>query len=756
MGNKRLSASDEERETAGKILHDIFFNGKDDDEAGGWLHDYLERRSPGVEKILASDDGSGASELADSNLPQILVDMFGSEIFDGRFGAELRDKIMDNLFESGEYQKIFNIFLGSSRYADEQIQNMKIEFSGDPKGKTAEYLKSLKNDRKKHPWSPGGLFSRRFVEQLRLADIFAGLRSDPPLERVEEAVPKVDVKEMKNFQKNMKNQVVEMLEGSNETRAIVTLPTGSGKTRVVVEAVVDFLNNNGVDKNILWIAQSQEVCEQAVLCFKQIWEQYGKGETLNIFRAWGKHDLPTSDERGIIVGGYQKLVSRKNELHNISNDGALSAVFIDEAHHSVANAYIEILEALGISAFPDGIFENDHVPLIGLTATPERRTDSETNKLYRMYGRKLIYPSERYGPDSDSGNRFGEQWKDLRFMKNKLIELKYLAKPTFHEIDPGKKKILLDRDETSDLERGGDKWIEKIAIEAERNKNIKNEIVKWANLGKKILYFGTNVSQSNAMARILETENIKSVCITGDTRYSVRKLFVDIFNEPDSNEIQVICNYNVLSTGFDSPQIDAVIIARPTTSIVAYQQMIGRGLRGEKFGGKAGNSCDIITVKDNISKFNDERVELGYIQYEKNLERGPAVPDEGDTFTEDELYDLFKVQKYGGIRFTNKHSFVVLVDSDMSSYEDNVNKKTGTITYTGIGEGDQRFDNGVGKFNAKVKDPNSILLYFYKPEPNKLIFKHLVKYVSYSYSTKKNKANKERKIIKFKLKIVNK
>ncbi len=756
MFTKRLSVSVEEKDDAGKILHDLFFDGKDDDLIGIWLHDYLKRRLPGVEKILASDDGSGASELSDVSLPRTLVDMFGSEIFDGDFGAELRIKMMEKLFEKEEYRKIFNIFLGSSRFDSDKIQNMKIEFNQDPKGMTTECVSSLKNDRKKHSWSPGGSFPRKFVEQMRLADIFAGISSDPPLKRVEEAIPKVDVKEIKNFQKNMKKQVIEILEGSDENRAIVTLPTGSGKTRVAVEAIVDFLNNNGVDKNILWIAQSQEVCEQAVLCFKQIWEQYGKGETLNIFRVWGKNDLPISDEYGIIVGGIQKLLSRKNDLHHLIDDAALSAVFIDEAHHSVTNSYAAILNELKISTFPNGILENDKVPLIGLTATPERRIDSETNRLHRMYGGKRIYPNEKYQPDSDSGNHFGEHWKDLGFMRTKLIEMKYLAKPTFHIIEPGKKKFRLTLDETKDFEDGCDRWIERIATEEERNKNIKNEILKWAKKGKKILYFGTNVSQSNAMARILEKENIKSVCITGDTRYATRKLFVNTFNQQDSNEIQVMCNYNVLATGFDSPQIDTVIIARPTTSIVAYQQMIGRGLRGERFGGKSGNRCDIVTVKDNISKFNDERIELGYIQYEKELEMGPAVPSEGDMFTEDKLYEVFRVQKYGGIRFTNKHNFVILVDSDMSSYEDHVDEQSGIITYTGIGEKDQGFDKGVGKFNAKVKNLNSILLYFYKPESNKLMFKHLVKYESYSYSMEKNNAKEERKVIKFKLKIVRK
>jgi len=339
-------------------------------------------------------------------------------------------------------------------------------------------------------------------------------------------------------------------------------------------------------------------------------------------------------------------------------------------------------------------------------------------------------------------------------MRRTLTELKYLAKPTFHAIEPGKKIHRLTRDETNDLEGGGEQWIERIATETERNRNIKNEILKWANKGKKILYFGTNVSQSNAMARILEKEKISSVCITGDTRYAARKLYVDIFNEQDSNEIQVMCNYNVLSTGFDSPQIDTVIIARPTTSVVSYQQMIGRGLRGEEFGGKIGNRCDIVTVKDNITKFNNERVDLGYIQNEEVFEKGPAVPTEEETFTEDELYEIFRVQKYGGIRFTNKHNFVVLIDSEHSNYEDRVDEESGTIIYTGTGEKDQDFDYRVGKFNAKVKDPNSILLYFQKPYANKVIFKYLVKYESHSYSIEKNKKKKDRRVIKFKLRII--
>ncbi len=621
MSGRNLVASTDEKEKAGQILKEIFFDGIDDDNMGIWLHDYLQKRLPGVEKILAADYGTEDGEILDENLPRTLVEMFGSELFEGAFGADLRGKILDKFFELEEYSKIFKIFLGSSNYSASTIKEMKVKFSNDTKEVSRKYLQSLKDERQKHPWKPGGVFARRFVEQIRLADIFAGIRSEPKSGRIEEAVPKADLKELRNFQENMKNQVLEILNGSEENRAIVTLPTGAGKTRIAVEAIVKFLNDNSVDRNILWIAQSQEVCEQAVLCFKQIWEQHGKGETLNIYRAWGVNDIPTSDERGIIVGGVQKLVSRKNELHHISDDGALSAVFIDEAHHSVADSYAKILDNLGMSMFPDGIKSNDKIPLIGLTATPERRLDSETKRLLDMYGDKRIHPSKNSNPPSESnGIMFDENWGNLNFMRKNLEELKFLAHAEFIPIDPGRTVLKLDEKETRDLDGGGDLWIERIATEPERNENIKNEIIKEAKAGRKILYFGTNVSQSNAMSRILEKNGFSSVCITGDTRYAARKLYVDTFNDTNSDGIQVMCNYNVLSTGFDSPQIDTVIIARPTTSIVAYQQMIGRGLRGEQFGGKPGNHCRIITVKDNIRKFNDEKVELGYTKFERDIQ----------------------------------------------------------------------------------------------------------------------------------------
>lgn len=59
----------------------------------------------------------------------------------------------------------------------------------------------------------------------------------------------------------------------------------------------------------------------------------------------------------------------------------------------------------------------------------------------------------------------------------------------------------------------------------------------------------------------------------------------------------VLCNYGVLTTGFDAPATSAVLIARPTKSLVLYSQMVGRGIRGPLAGGNS--DAEIVTVVDN-------------------------------------------------------------------------------------------------------------------------------------------------------------
>ena len=134
--------------------------------------------------------------------------------------------------------------------------------------------------------------------------------------------------------------------------------------------------------------------------------------------------------------------------------------------------------------------------------------------------------------------------------------------------------------------------------------------------------------------------------------------------------------------------------------------------------------------------------------------KNPSIPKKNQIFSPVELNDWFgSITKMRGIRFSKEHDKVLLINSARSNYEDIVNEKE--VIYTGTGEKDQEFGTGnPSAWNSKIKDPDSVLLYFEKPKRT-YIFKFPVKYVEHYYENEKNKAGIMRRVIKFKLKIIN-
>jgi len=77
-----------------------------------------------------------------------------------------------------------------------------------------------------------------------------------------------------------------------------------------------------------------------------------------------------------------------------------------------------------------------------------------------------------------------------------------------------------------------------------------------------------------------------------------------------NGKLDFICNYGVLTTGFDAPKTSCIVLCRPTTSEILYEQIIGRGLRGVRFGGT--EYCKIIDFADNIERLG---VPLAYKRF---------------------------------------------------------------------------------------------------------------------------------------------
>ena len=112
---------------------------------------------------------------------------------------------------------------------------------------------------------------------------------------------------------------------------------------------------------------------------------------------------------------------------------------------------------------------------------------------------------------------------------------------------------------------------------------------------QRVLVFAATVAHARMLTAILVARNIRSDVVTGSTPERIRERAIRAFKSNDGLPM-VLVNFGVLTTGFDAPKADAVVIARPTQSLVLYSQMVGRAIRGPKAGGTT--ACDILTVVD--------------------------------------------------------------------------------------------------------------------------------------------------------------
>ncbi|MDP6148183.1 MAG: DEAD/DEAH box helicase [Candidatus Thalassarchaeaceae archaeon] len=364
-------------------------------------------------------------------------------------------------------------------------------------------------------------------------------------------------------------------------RAILHMPTGSGKTRTAMNLATKYLNQAN-ETLILWLAHSEELCEQAAEEFEKAWSYQGDRD-IAIRRFFKNHKWENTDD-GIIVAGLDKLWShlKKNqtELHWLAPK--ISLIIFDEAHQSIANTWkipIDIITNM-----------NSDCRFLGLTATPGRTWSDidEDKKLSSFYNNKKV-PLEVEGYDSP-----------IKY----LVDEGYLSKVEFHslEYESTGAKIL----ELESIAHGKDipkSMLDELSSDGMRNSFIIEKVQELVIRHDRILFFATNVNHAKEISAFLNQVGIKSDYVTGATEYQERKRAISQFKEVGGDP-RVLCNYGVLTTGFDAPLTSAAIIARPTTSLVLYSQMVGRAIRGSKVGGT--ETAEIWTVVDtNLPGFGD-------------------------------------------------------------------------------------------------------------------------------------------------------
>ncbi len=359
-------------------------------------------------------------------------------------------------------------------------------------------------------------------------------------------------------------------------RVLLHMPTGAGKTRTAMNLIAEHFR--GVEPTlVIWLAYSEELCEQAAGEFERAWNALGNRE-LTLYRFWGSRELdPYTAKDGFLVAGLSKFYSAtKQNIAFISTLASkCSLVIIDEAHMAVAETYQTVLDAL--------VVQRPTTSLLGLTATPGRTwlDLDEDFRLSNFFSRKkveLIIPG--YSNPIDY-----------------LVDQGYLAKTNFRPLlhDGG---FELSQEDIHRLQTELDipaTILKKLADDEMRNLVIVRTLEQLIEQHNRILVFATTVDHSELLATVLRARGIHASSVTGSTPTHKRARLIADFQDNDPTP-KILCNYGVLTTGFDAPKTSAAVIARPTTSLVLYSQMVGRATRGRRVGGNA--DAEVLTVID--------------------------------------------------------------------------------------------------------------------------------------------------------------
>ncbi|WP_405583095.1 sacsin N-terminal ATP-binding-like domain-containing protein [Streptomyces sp. NBC_01190] len=419
-----------------------------------------------------------------------------------------------------------------------------------------------------------------FVSELNLPVAFAGSRtpSPAPFETVEG--PR-DFPSLHEYQEDLVRNISTMLDRLAPQRGMLSLPTGAGKTRVAAEAVIRWVKRVGDLKGpLLWIAQTEELCEQAVQSWKFVWSKVGAERTLTISRLWSTNEVGNVvDHPHLVIATDAKLERCLGADQYIWLRQA-ALVIVDEAHTAISKRYTEILGRLGLTQYETGRH------LLGLTATPFRNTnEAETRRLVSRFGnRRLdegVFPS-------------GDPYRDLQ-------DWGMLAQVEHRTLEGG--HIELTRDEKTHADRMAmlsRSAEQRLADDHARSRRIVDSVADLPDDWPTLL-FATSVDHAKYLAAMLNDRGVRSAAVDSTTSAQDRRARIENFR---SGRIRVLTNYGVLTQGFDAPATRAVVVARPVYSTNVYQQMIGRGLRGPRNGGK--ESCLILNISDNITNFDTD------------------------------------------------------------------------------------------------------------------------------------------------------
>lgn len=353
---------------------------------------------------------------------------------------------------------------------------------------------------------------------------------------------------LRPYQKNASSAAVEAFKSSKKTNGILILPTGAGKSLVIADIA------SRLDGPLLVFQPSKEILEQN---FAKL-QSYGIMDCGIYSASVGYKDINriTFATIGSVMNHMEDFAHFKNimidECHTVNSQGGMYETFI----HAIEDRKV-----------------------VGLTATPYRLGRG-------MDGMSMLKFLTRTRPRIFSDVLYYCQIGEL-LSKGYLADLAYYDITSLDMRNVKSNSTGADYDEKSllmEYERTG--FYDKLATTVGRVLNPKNGIPR-----KGVLVFTRFVREAQNLTRKIP----HSAIVTGETPKKEREQILADFK---AGKIEVVANVGTLTTGFDYPELDTVIIARPTKSLALWYQMVGRAIRPHK-----GKDGWVVDMGGNYARF---------------------------------------------------------------------------------------------------------------------------------------------------------
>ncbi len=335
--------------------------------------------------------------------------------------------------------------------------------------------------------------------------------------------------DLRSYQRQAVDAVYQHLRERDDNPCVV-IPTGGGKTPVIASICRDAVQQWG--GRVLILAHVKELLEQSAEKLRIIAPDLPVG----IYSAGLKRrDLGYA----VTIAGIQSVFERACDV------GPADLIIIDEAHLIPPDG-----EGMYQTFLAEARVVNPHVRVIGLTATPFRlrsgticAPENILNSICYEIGVRELIVQGYLSPLRTKAGTLKPDTKQLHVRGGEFIA--------------GEVESLMDDDN--------------LVLSACR------EIIELTKERRSALIFASGVQHGQHICRVME-ERHKQECgfVCGETLPFERDELIQRFR---AGALKYLCNVNVLTTGFDAPNIDCVGLVRPTLSPGLYYQMVGRGFR---------------------------------------------------------------------------------------------------------------------------------------------------------------------------------